>query len=224
MDFRFPNQEDIRKRWLLQINDPSFVPSIWSVVCSAHFEPDCFEQKTKRRDLKAGSYPTLFLKSSDNLKCLPVESVSVDHNYIKPTQNELKRRLDKATDVLVKYKKKIKTLQRTNQRKTKTCKTLTDVILELKENNLLSANGFQKLSDCGSRVPALLFQRLTDTKHQNCVSRKEYPDELKRFALTLQFYSSKGYNYVRQNFNFCLPHEYSIRRWYSSVQSETGTF
>ena len=33
-----------------------------------------------------------------------------------------------------------------------------------------------------------------------------YPPELRSFALTLKFYSTKAYNYVQKSFDLGLPH------------------
>jgi len=52
--------------------------------------------------------------------------------------------------------------------------------------------------------------------------QKRYTKELKSFALTLQFYSSRAYNFVRETFENCLPHENVVRRWYSQVEADTG--
>jgi len=52
--------------------------------------------------------------------------------------------------------------------------------------------------------------------------RKSYPAELRAFALTLQFYSTKAYNYVRKHFQLALPHPRSIRRWYESLDGQPG--
>lgn len=51
---------------------------------------------------------------------------------------------------------------------------------------------------------------------------EKYPDELKCFAMTLQFYSSKAYEYVRKVFNHALPHQSVIRKWASSVNCSPG--
>lgn len=42
------------------------------------------------------------------------------------------------------------------------------------------------------------------------------------FALTLQFYSTKAYNYVRETFECALPHPSTITKWYSSINGEPG--
>ena len=53
---------------------------------------------------------------------------------------------------------------------------------------------------------------------------KEWHRTLEReaFALTLQFYSTKVYNFVRKTFNLALPHPVQIRKWYTKVPAEPG--
>ena len=50
----------------------------------------------------------------------------------------------------------------------------------------------------------------------------KYPSELKSFALTLEFYSSKAYEFVRQKLNLALPHQARIRKWYSKIPAAPG--
>ena len=47
-----------------------------------------------------------------------------------------------------------------------------------------------------------------------------YTEEVKKFALTVHFYSPKAYSYMRKIFS--LPHRSSIRNWVSSVNCEPG--
>lgn len=53
-------------------------------------------------------------------------------------------------------------------------------------------------------------------------TREKYPAALRTFALTLNFYSSKAYSYVRRTFNTSLPHPRTLRRWYSVVDGNPG--
>lgn len=53
-------------------------------------------------------------------------------------------------------------------------------------------------------------------------TEKKFPPQLRSFALTLNFYSSSAYNYVRKTFNNCLPHPSTIRKWLSSVDGSPG--
>lgn len=50
----------------------------------------------------------------------------------------------------------------------------------------------------------------------------KYPPEIKSFALTLQFYSSKAYEFVRKTFDMALPHQTQIRKWYAKVPAAPG--
>ena len=55
---------------------------------------------------------------------------SIEHNYNLPSQKELKRRLDKANDVIIADKKKIKVLKNYKRRKIHTISSLTEIIQE----------------------------------------------------------------------------------------------
>ena len=49
-----------------------------------------------------------------------------------------------------------------------------------------------------------------------------YCDEIKKIALTLNFYSPRAYDYLRSVFS--LPHANSLIEWTSSVDCEPGVF
>jgi len=51
-------------------------------------------------------------------------------------------------------------------------------------------------------------------------SKKKYSPELRSFALTLNFYSSKVYNYVRKKFRNLFPE--SSTKWYSVLNGRPG--
>lgn len=49
-----------------------------------------------------------------------------------------------------------------------------------------------------------------------------YPPEIRSFAMTLQYYSSKAYEYVRNQFKNCLPHPETIRLWHQVIDGSPG--
>lgn len=51
---------------------------------------------------------------------------------------------------------------------------------------------------------------------------KQYSPRIRTFALTLHFYSPKGYRYVRSVFNNNLPSVSTIRKWYSTINGKPG--
>lgn len=50
----------------------------------------------------------------------------------------------------------------------------------------------------------------------------KYSPAIRSFALTLQFYSAKAYNYVRKTFKNLLPNPATIKKWFSVVGGEPG--
>ena len=68
-----------------------------------------------------------------------------------------------------------------------------------------------------NEVPYELIKRIISGK-----SKQEYAEALRCFALTLQFYSSKAYAFVRKTFHLALPHPSQIRRWYSVIPADPG--
>ena len=61
-----------------------------------------------------------------------------------------------------------------------------------------------------SGVPNELMQRMLNGTNNK---GKAYCAELKAFAMTLQFHSTKAYNFVRETFNLALQHAMYIRNW-----------
>jgi len=51
---------------------------------------------------------------------------------------------------------------------------------------------------------------------------KKYSIELRRFAITLNFYSPKAYRFVRDEFNCVLPCPRTLSKWYVHVDAEPG--
>ncbi|GFV58178.1 THAP-type domain-containing protein [Trichonephila clavipes] len=73
--FQFPlKNPNLLKTWIAKIRRENFVPSYASVLCSDHFEEECFEYQnfTNRRHLKPGSVPTnfVFTKSPSSRRIL----------------------------------------------------------------------------------------------------------------------------------------------------------
>lgn len=66
------------------------------------------------------------------------------------------------------------------------------------------------------------LQKNIVSKNLKTNSRNKFSPELRSFALTLQFYSSKAYDYVRKTLNNGLPHPSTLRRWYQHVDGCPG--
>lgn len=53
---------------------------------------------------------------------------------------------------------------------------------------------------------------------------EKYSETVRKFALTLRFYSPRAYDYVREKFDRSLPHPVTIKKWYqqSTVLASSG--
>lgn len=51
---------------------------------------------------------------------------------------------------------------------------------------------------------------------------KKYSPRIRTFALTLHFYSPRGYRYLRSVFTNSLPSVSTIRKWYSVINGKPG--
>ena len=138
-----------------------------------------------------------------------------DHNYaIREDQVTLKRRLDEAVEQLDIMRKKLhaKSAQKSRIKKVE---SLVPVIDDLKNQNLISSDLASSLEQNFSGVSKeIILRGLTRKKGKS----KVYPEEIRSFALTLQFYSNKAYKYVREAFDLLLPHPRQLRRWYSKIE------
>lgn len=50
----------------------------------------------------------------------------------------------------------------------------------------------------------------------------KFSPPLRKFALTLNFYSPAGYKYVRNVFENALPHPRTLGKWYENLNAEPG--
>ena len=116
-----------------------------------------------------------------------------------------------------KYKLKLEKMK-LKRLKSKTA-TLKDLITNLKDKHLISDNHQDILENKFSHVYEELINRVKKVRKGN---GRKYSPLLRSFALTLQFYSTKAYNFVRRVFSLSLPHQRTIRKWYSGIPAEPG--
>ena len=141
-----------------------------------------------------------------------------DHNYAKST-NKMHSPLQKQDQSITnkKPKSKIRNLQQQIRRsKTKMTK-MADIINDLQENLIIKGETADELHTTFDKLQLSIFY---NTKNNNSTSPcgRRYTNDVKEFALTLNYYSPKAYQYVRSIIP--LPNPSLIRKWSSSVECE----
>ena len=79
----------------------------------------------------------------------------------------------------------------------------------MKNKNLISTNCEETMKRKFSGVSLDILKRAEN--------KGKCTPQLRAFAITLQFYSKKAYDYVRKTFNLALPHPRVLRTWYSKA-------
>ena len=131
---------------------------------------------------------------------------------------EIKKMNEKHQKKMTRLKKKLNTTQQRARRLKKRVTSLKSIVKQLKEKDLITSACEEMLERNFSDVPIALFKRMASNAGKGC----KYTPELKAFALTLQFYPTKAYNFVRKTFNLALPHPVQIRKWYTKIPAEPG--
>nr|XP_037284968.1 THAP domain-containing protein 2-like [Rhipicephalus microplus] len=213
----FPKDKTLRDAWQRAVRRDGWEPKNADVLCSEHFEANCFDRTGQTTRLRPGSIPTIFPAFPAHLqkpakrkreapKCQtalsPVVSaeaaVEMPSEPSSPAKDWYRSKAEESAQEVLQLKKKVKTLQQSKRRLSKRCDASENLIKELKERKLLSEKGLEVFEATFSPE----IQRLLVRAHEK--TNKMYPPELRAFALTLHYYSAAAYEYVRSKFNNAL--------------------
>ena len=186
------------------------------MICGNHFRDEDYKS-SKRSHLKVDAVPHIFAWS----RKLPHDrTVKIDEK--PPSEKRTSSpSVDALKDKIITQQKKIKSLQQQVRREKKKNKTLSDVIDELKGKKFISGDTCEVLKTSFSGLSYDILANHFKNKDKSALGHR-YSDEVKRFALTIHFYSPRAYEYLRPIFS--LPHPRSLCEWTSSVKCEPGFF
>lgn len=137
-----------------------------------------------------------------------------------PRKSVLRKRISALSFAKKKLEKKIKTLTQCNKRLKKKIASVAVILKDLKTKNYISKEQFLKLNLKSEVID--LINRIYMKKNSQKSYRAKYPPALRKFALTLNFYSSAAYKYVRSVFDTALPHPRVLSKWYENTASSPG--
>ncbi|XP_028416401.1 THAP domain-containing protein 5-like [Dendronephthya gigantea] len=133
-------------------------------------------------------------------KRIHMSHVNHDHTYhISKSPRRMKKHVDNLVNNLTNLQNKFKASKQKTRRLKRKVSTLESVVSELRQSNLINSDCAAILETTFSGVPKELMKRLMSQKKNK--NPGAYPPELRSFALTLKFYSTKAYNYVRKVFS-----------------------
>ena len=223
---QFPLEDiDLCAKWVYSTKREKFVATEHTRICEDHFTSDDY-LFTDSKHLKPGAIPSVF--SFPKASCHPTSSKRKAPK-VRSIIPEKKRKIDvnvapppKSSPSKEELKKKIKILQQKVRRKEKKIHTVQGLIDDMAKKKLLENDISNTLKETFSGLPLTMIEN--HLKNQDRESHgNRHSDEVKRFAMTLHFYSPRGYDYMRSVFS-SLPHPSSMANWTSSIDCEPGFF
>ena len=231
----FPlENKQLTTQWVIATKLAGFKPTKSDHLCSDHFTKEDYVFSNSSR-LKPGAVPSVFNFPAHLTKDVPKKRKNPCDHYKqplsttkqsdptppspkKPKGSPSKEELKK---LIAEQKTKIKTLQQKLRRRDKKIETQSQFISDLKAKNLIDDDIANILDENFSGLTGAIIQNQFKNKGRDPRGRR-HNDEVKKFALTLHFYSPRAYDYLRKVFDF--PHPKSLYVWTSSVDCEPGLF
>ncbi|XP_072401245.1 DNA transposase THAP9 [Diabrotica undecimpunctata] len=229
---RFPTDEPKRSLWIENMKIKNFIPTKNHRICSKHFENNLFYGTTTGKvKLLNQAVPTIFLELPKSVQpkgglrkrkrhaesIIDVGSTSgiaIPNDELSAQVKRLKLKLELAEHKSAIKSQKIRIMSQKLRRMKKKILSIKCLIKELQTKNLL----LEEHSILFENMPPIC-KELAGRK----IGKKvKYSSALRQFAITLNFFSPKGYNYVREKFQTCLPHPSTISKWFRNVNGEPG--
>ena len=149
-----------------------------------------------------------------------INHVLHDHDYGLPDSKTLKACLDAALAENAKLKVKLSVANKQKHFQKNRSLNLKSTIKTIKQIGFINDNANDHLDKLLSPALQQAFNRMQN--QEGNPSTALYPPELRIFASTLQFYSTKAYEYVRKTFSKALPHISTVRKWFSNLDGSPG--
>ncbi|CAL1278929.1 unnamed protein product [Larinioides sclopetarius] len=143
-----------------------------------------------------------------------------DNSSESPTKAIYKRQVVELGNIIEKKNKKLKVLQQKVRRYEKKIQNLSELLEHLKKKNFLDDDALHVLSTVTTVNKEFISRQLANVT--KLPLPQSYSPELRSFALTLNFYSPRAYDYVRSTFGLSLPHPKTLSRWYQHIEAAPG--
>ncbi|XP_069181919.1 THAP domain-containing protein 5-like [Procambarus clarkii] len=147
-----------------------------------------------------------------NKRCKRFRYVGDFTEEVLSSHSETRKCLTIAMKKVQQQKKKLKFLTQKNRRLKEKVETLKSLVL-LNKKSVGAPEDMLQLTVSGTAAELL-------KRTEKGASREEYPPELRSFALTLYYCSSRAYDFVRKTLNTALPHPKTLKKWCKSFDGK----
>jgi Transposase protein len=144
-----------------------------------------------------------------------------DHTYSQQEDLEQFRKskkLNTCSRIISNQRRRLKVLRERNRRLPRHNNKLQTCLSELRKKQLVGDDSFDVVMKTLPPNAAAIMERCQKGKN----SHAKFNAQLRTFALTLNFYSPKAYEYVRSCFANALPSSSTLKRWYKCIGGNPG--
>uniref|UniRef100_A0A2A4JJZ8 THAP-type domain-containing protein n=1 Tax=Heliothis virescens TaxID=7102 RepID=A0A2A4JJZ8_HELVI len=220
---RLPRNEYKKRIWLEAIGKENLRTNTKDIfICSQHFDENAFNRTLDILRLRDDAVPTLFQNYQTSDQHQPSTSSNAESssgNRCDTGLGDILRQVHHLQEKVTGQKKKIKCLNETVRRQRIKIETYQQIIKKLKQENMVTHENCIALEQCAGPKDLMLRQI---SKSKGLPVERQYSEEVRKFALTLNFLSPRAYDFVRSEYDCCLPHRRTLSKWYQSVEVEPG--
>ncbi|XP_059474642.1 DNA transposase THAP9 isoform X1 [Neocloeon triangulifer] len=119
-------------------------------------------------------------------------------------------------------KKILKTLQKKLNRSNDKLVSMQELITKLTEETIFSPEIDERLKNLLPATGYAFMQRIGKQATEGANRKEQFTEKEREFALTLHFYSTCAYEFVRSNFPFALPCVQTIKTWLRANPTDVG--
>ena len=231
---KFPlKDKSLLRKWIVATKRENFQPTFHSYLCGEHFLPSDFNfSKDKDKPhLLPNAVPSIFTFPEKVIKKTSKRKAPSERRSQETDESPVLKKSKASPPPCpqhqhpsprkVKLRRRIKTLKQKLRRKERKIDCLADLIKKLKDEMHIANDVADLLEQNFSGISCEIFKSELVNKDRSAHGHR-YSDEIKKFALTLHFYSPHAYNFVRSILS--LPCPSSLAHWTSSVNCEPGFF
>ncbi|MBN3299071.1 THAP2 protein, partial [Amia calva] len=231
-----------RAAWIRRVRRVDFVPSLYTFLCSDHFEASCFDRTGQTVRLREDAVPTIFNFPGQKHKMVhhhllqhyqkamapieastpaspgqPVRSPDVyeDHSYCLVSLSAAKEKILDLKEQLEAARKKLKASQQRERRLGMRWAEMKELVSCLKRKKLIpSGPPLEVIESTLSSMDLKVLMKEMKAQSRSAYHRY-YSFESMHFCLTLHFHAPEAYKYVEQHLD--LPSPSVLREWADTV-------
>ncbi|KAG7466045.1 hypothetical protein MATL_G00160660 [Megalops atlanticus] len=233
---RFPLNKERRAVWIQHVRRVNFVPSLYTFLCSNHFEPSCFDRTGQTVRLREDAVPTIFNFAGRRHREEPCVQEAVsnqvltddgpvpaeesgsrvdvyeDHSYCLLSMAAAKEKICALQRLLEAARKKLKMSQQRERRVALRWAEMRDLVSCLRrKKHLPCGSASDAMESALSSMDLKALRKEMKAQARAAAHQRYYSFQARHFCLTLHFHAPEAYRFVARHLR--LPRPSVVKGW-----------